>query len=1360
MVRGRGEEATGMFRRSSLAALFMGVALLANGSARAASDYDFGMALMNKFGFEEEAEKFFSDLQKSTTRDVRLTGAFGMGGIKKLRADRTDDAAKATELYAEAKELINVFLKDASSNHPDRGAATAVLLDIEKHYLAQLKRIIKDETAPKEAREKALAEAKDIVKRLIGPLREEKKKAMGEVPEAGRRISNSVLEAAVNAMVRYYGMGVQQIELFPKDNKEGKKIAADLIAEMEGDSSFFAERELQGIVLKIDYELGRANVAAGNLQQASTHFDSVIDQGVEGLPAAAREFVELHQRYAFFMKAKAYFDAEKLDKTIEIVDSMFGNLPNALNEDQGNAALLLKAEALFRKTPPDYAGAIREATRVVERGLRFWPNNANQLMAKILGAMEKDADSVAMSPGVLHGVAVGEVQLAYRERDPAARKGHFEKAVFWLQKTIAATRAEGVKLEERLKHGPTAWFELGIIYSKMQLWYEARFSFEAVLRYYAKDVVGRSLATLPKFGERLDQIKKDIKAGKIKPAEEGEDVNEFAILFDEAAKDADLKALLGGLETRLKKSANNLMVSARRRHNESRSEFDHKRLSEAIILLIQVDPMKKKDLDFHLGLLARSEADGYLKKGALTKAVEGYEKACGYFLSAAKAREARRELAYHIAGMAYYKVMSELGKAEVEKKFPELAKRAPEFGESALKAFASFMAEAAKHPNALPEEKKKRDGRIAKVDVARPVIYMALGKFEEAVAATDEFLARDVKDESFVPTVMWTRVRALREIAIKAIGTPAEASALAKVEEAADAIKVDAKQYEKGALGLKAAVYNAAAAKLRELAEKAEGRNKSSLLARADDYSRKNAEITKEMIEMGGGTVTLPFLLSLAAQFYQQKAYVGAREIYADRILKEYDPNGTGQKMVIAEDMFESAAKSARLGDFKKNERALKKARERIRALKELVFGEPIEERRDRQYSGLIHPPKKMNWAKAYNEISEILREAPDLASGPQLKKVADELVFRIQMLQVKLNLADCNMALARKLVESKPEEAGKLFEETVGLIKNVREYYWRDNELRFLQAEANMNLGKLQEARDLYTEASTRSPEGSPNYYRGRIAYSKTTYELAETVTDKKEAIKLFRKAMGFPDLLVKTSESEDAWKKIWPEAADFVAMCEAAIQARDGKVVLAGYEGEIEDDPRYDIDISPEDQNLITQITIVQNRIEAGNAEEKDRQALVKETIEVYLTQLPDRLLKTVQGKVIQGRKGGGLTKEEAELTRRRYFVRFLHQSPFSYYKLRKLAATVGALETEKDAIPVRLLSEKALKVAKRLGYVTKDGELVPLEELPEEDQELLRKDLEAVEEDAPEGGATPAPEEDVAGDEAAAPAEEVAP
>ena len=78
----------------------------------------------------------------------------------------------------------------------------------------------------------------------------------------------------------------------------------------------------------------------------------------------------------------------------------------------------------------------------------------------------------------------------------------------------------------------------------------------------------------------------------------------------------------------------------------------------------------------------------------------------------------------------------------------------------------------------------------------------------------------------------------------------------------------------------------------------------------------------------------------------------------------------------------------------------------------------------------------------------------------------------------------------------------------------------------------------------------------------------------------------------------------------------------------------------------------------------------------------------------------------------------------------------------------------------MPVRLLSEKALKVAKDLGYVTKDGGLVPLEELPEQDRELLRKELDAVEEEAAEDAAAPAPEEDAAGDEAAAPAEEVAP
>ncbi|MHC4248777.1 MAG: tetratricopeptide repeat protein, partial [Planctomycetota bacterium] len=492
-----------MSRRALLAALFLGAVHLAGGAARAASDYDFGVALMTKFGFDEEAEKFFTGLQQGTNKDIRLTGTFGLGGIKKLRADRADDPAKAARLYVEAKKLINEFLRDASSNHPDRGAANAALVEIQKRYLRELQGIINDPNATRDAKDKALREAKGIFTTLISPLREDKKRAFSRLkphlpwPERPTAAAARALNTAVDAMVRYYGMVLQQAELFQKSGTEGKKIAKDLIKEMEADAEFYEQGELAGVVLKINYELGRAYVAAGDLKKAAEHFDMVIDQETYGLPAATRQFVELHQLYAFFKKANAYFDAEKWDDTIKVVDDMFGALPQALNEDQGNGALLFKAESLFRKDPPDYPGAIREASKVIEKGKGFWPNNANQLLAKVLAALESDAQSVAMSAEILHGVAVGEVQLAYRERDPSKQQEHFEKAIYWLQKTIAATRAEGVKLQTRLKHGPTAWFELGSVYAKMGLWYEARFSFEAVLRYYAKDVVGRSIAELP-----------------------------------------------------------------------------------------------------------------------------------------------------------------------------------------------------------------------------------------------------------------------------------------------------------------------------------------------------------------------------------------------------------------------------------------------------------------------------------------------------------------------------------------------------------------------------------------------------------------------------------------------------------------------------------------------------------------------------------------------------------------------------------------------------------------------------------------------------------------------------------------------
>ncbi|MHC4253755.1 MAG: hypothetical protein ACYS9X_31965, partial [Planctomycetota bacterium] len=698
----------------------------------------------------------------------------------------------------------------------------------------------------------------------------------------------------------------------------------------------------------------------------------------------------------------------------------------------------------------------------------------------------------------------------------------------------------------------------------------------------------------------------------------------------------------------------------------------------------------------------------------------------------------------------------EMGKPEFAKKLPNLAKRAPEFGEKALKAFDSFMAEAARRPDLMPAQQKKRNARTAKIDVARPVIHMALGRFREAVAAADEFLARETKAAEYVPTVMWTRVRALREVAIEALGTPDEAAALDKVIRAADAVQTDAKQFKKAAQSLKAAVYNAAAEKLRELAEKADEAGKQTLVARADEYSRLNAKATKDLIK-GVDKVTLPFLLSLATQFYNQKAYVGARELYVDRILKEWDPNGTGQKMVISEDAFEAAAKSARLGDFK-NETALKKARERIKALKELVFGEPIEERRDRRYSGVIHPSKKMNWSKAYKEISAILAEAPRLTSGPELKKVADELVFRIQMMTVKLNLADCDMALARKLAGSKPEEAAKLFEEAAGHVKKVREYYWRDNELRFTEAEAYEHLGKLLEARTLYIDASRHSPEDSPSRNRAQVAFSEVTYRMAEAENDSDKAEKLFRKAGTYAFSLIHTSESEDAWKKIWPEAKEFLAKCDAGIEALGKKVVDESKLVKIEDVGGYSREVSADDEKLHVQIRIVEARIKTGDADPKKEDEAKKGAFEVHLARLPDRALDAVTGQQRQG----ALKKAEADVARRTFLVRFLYQSPFKDFVLKKDAVRLGVLAKENDAIPVSLLSVKALKAAKALGYVTKDDKLVPRGELPESDRELLRRELDAVEEEegakegAAEGETAPAPapaaEEGAAGAEAA--------
>ncbi len=519
------------------------------------------------------------------------------------------------------------------------------------------------------------------------------REALAAVLERGGEVDGKAppeLQPALEAMLRCHGLVFSHAKTLGSDDR--KTLLAPIVREIEDDHAFYEAHDLDGIALRVTYELGRAHALAGDVDRACREgFDPIITYSEADLDAAATRWIEELKLYAYYMKAKTQFDAGRYDGVVETVDRLFGDLPKSLDTDQGNGALLLKAEALMLMDPPDLECAIREATRVIERANGFWPNNANQLLAKIVDMQTfPDADAV-MSPRAHLQAAHGATQLATKAGDPAEKRRLMGRAVDAYRRAISACAGKGIALRERLEVESSAWFELGIVYSKLELWYESSFAFEAVMARFSKACVGRMLAKDLWLRRPLAEARRRIASGEV-VADGGEDPpDENELLHDEAAKMPEWSGVLKKIDERLRKSANNYFVSLRRRHNESRSDFDDKRMTD--FLHLHPDPAKVRDLDFHRGLFARAEAEGRAKAGKTAAAAERWQEAAKLFLDTARTNEHRRALSLHLAGKCLLEAMK--ATLAVAAKEPGLKAEAKRLGHEAYRAFEAFLKEPA-----------------------------------------------------------------------------------------------------------------------------------------------------------------------------------------------------------------------------------------------------------------------------------------------------------------------------------------------------------------------------------------------------------------------------------------------------------------------------------------------------------------------------------------------------------------------------------------------------------------------------------------------------------------------------------------
>ncbi|MHC4504902.1 MAG: hypothetical protein ACYTFI_16485, partial [Planctomycetota bacterium] len=339
----------------------------------------------------------------------------------------------------------------------------------------------------------------------LAPLLAERRKAR-DADEA-RRVSPGVdkgelaksFEASVRAMQRYFGAALEQAGLLAKDSRERNEHVDALLGDLKSEREYHDELDYGGVVLWLEFAIGRAYVLAGDVDRACKEgFDPVV----EWYNAGPRriEWLDTLRLSAFKRKATALFDARRYEKVVETADDMLTpphGFAWALDDPKGNAVILLKARALYLKKPPDFEGAIRECQRVIDRGLMPWADRARILLAVIHRLMPTpmpQGDKPCLSPQAIHRKAVGYYHRAQEQRSPARRRRFLERAVKGLRDTITACRQEDVPYVTRLEHESSAWFELGICYSSMKLWYEAGFAFEAVLRLFSEEKVGRELA--------------------------------------------------------------------------------------------------------------------------------------------------------------------------------------------------------------------------------------------------------------------------------------------------------------------------------------------------------------------------------------------------------------------------------------------------------------------------------------------------------------------------------------------------------------------------------------------------------------------------------------------------------------------------------------------------------------------------------------------------------------------------------------------------------------------------------------------------------------------------------------------------
>lgn len=793
-------------KRNALEAVLVLSAVIGLGfgsQIRAESDYEFAGRLLDvekdssAFPTQDLVEHLIGQLDRSSKKESKLEGRMIRARLLRNQV-ASASLERKKELLDEADRIYKEFLRDGVG-HPllDEGkkAADEIQLEFAKALIDTAKA---DPTGGAEPRRRAVDVLEGIkqrqkaeVERVSPVLVEASKEYMkalaegrdGQVPAKVMEKVGSAIETVVSADQQYLQTWLMQVDAYADTDqtksKEVEELGKYCQARVDGDQ--LSEFGLACAFYL--YSKGRAYSYVLNEKGASDAWKEALDQLPVSVEGSATQTVRALQRMIIFdlvqMKMKVGDkDPAKYEDVISLVKQikMNSEMSWILNEPSGKQMQMDCAIAMVRQ-PESSAVEVADAIKVLrEVGASGppWSYIASQTMAKVLseagqkkrprlnaqewfdtarGFFYQGQQAYKRFEELKQG---GDAAKAAKEYTEAT--GHYEQAIEYYRRVIAIARnAEVTAAVTRLSIEPTAWFEMGISYQKMDQLLEAAVAYRALRDTFDKKARERWLPSKYESRQQEAQAKKLL-----------EDLDR------EEGKDEGL----------LKRSGRNMIIAI----NKLPPTPPNKRLKEKMLDEggADLDNLGGGDIDYDKAKLALVDAQGFEEQARMqtrerqpeevaTNLLQAYKRYKDGVKGFSEVKTSSRlyEVALYQAGssavQAQVLLVDKISRTE-KMKDDDVAAQAKELAIQGAKAFQQYEEYVTKTHNPAPEVEARREKLIRLIKLSRTTLFYNAGMTDECIKACDEYLKtyaadlKDLPDDPRLLTVVFNKFRSLSNL--------------------------------------------------------------------------------------------------------------------------------------------------------------------------------------------------------------------------------------------------------------------------------------------------------------------------------------------------------------------------------------------------------------------------------------------------------------------------------------------------------------------------------------------------------------------------------------------------------------------